>query len=81
MNWYQYFRQSASFGQSNAGCRHGWVALNLPRVMKRRNFKRLRPDRRAEHHHHVYVVLLDPAVGRLRKVRAANPTGTNEFGA
>jgi len=26
-----------------------------------------------EHHHNVYVVLLDPAVGRVRKVRAANP--------
>jgi predicted GIY-YIG superfamily endonuclease len=24
-------------------------------------------------HHHVYVVLLEPAVGKLRKVRAANP--------
>jgi len=41
--------------------------------MKRRNFKRLRPDRRAEHHHHVYVVLLDSAVARLRKVQAENP--------
>jgi hypothetical protein len=25
-----------------------------------------------EHHHHVYVVLLDPAVGKIRKVRAEN---------
>ena len=24
-------------------------------------------------HHHVYVVLLDPAAGRIRSVRAANP--------
>lgn len=41
--------------------------------MKRRTFKRLRASRKAGHHHHVYVVLLDPAVARLRKVRAANP--------
>jgi hypothetical protein len=27
----------------------------------------------AENHHNVYVVLLDSAVGRLRKVRAENP--------
>jgi hypothetical protein len=42
--------------------------------MKRRTFKRLRPDRRAEHHHHVYVVLLDSAVARLRKVRTMAPS-------
>jgi hypothetical protein len=41
--------------------------------MKRRNFRRLRPDRRVEHHHHVYVVLLDAAVARLRKVQIENP--------
>ena len=44
-----------------------------PSLMKRRNFKRLRPDWGAEHHHHVYVVLLDSAVARLRKVQAENP--------
>ena len=43
------------------------------RVMKRRSFKRLRPDRQAEHHHHVYVVLLDSAVARLRRVMTGNP--------
>jgi len=41
--------------------------------MKRRTLKALRPKTQAEHHHHVYVVLLDPAVGKNRKVRAANP--------
>jgi predicted GIY-YIG superfamily endonuclease len=41
--------------------------------MKRRTLKQLRPKGQPEHHHNVYVVLLDPAVGRLRKVRAANP--------
>jgi hypothetical protein len=41
--------------------------------MKRRTLKRLRPGRQAGHHHNVYVVLLDPAVARRRKVRAANP--------
>lgn len=41
--------------------------------MKRRTLKRLRPGSPAGPHHHVYVVLLDPAVGRLRSVRADNP--------
>lgn len=41
--------------------------------MKRRTFKALRRNKPSEHHHHVYVVLLEPAVGKLRKVRAANP--------
>jgi hypothetical protein len=41
--------------------------------MKRRTLKQLRPKRQPADHHHVYVVLLDPAVGKLRKVRAENP--------
>jgi len=41
--------------------------------MKRRTLKRLRPGQQPEHHHNVYVVLLDPAAAGLRKVRAANP--------
>jgi len=41
--------------------------------MKRRTFKRLRPDKKPEHHHNVYVVLLDKAVGKIRKVRTENP--------
>ena len=41
--------------------------------MKRRTLKRLRTRRRPQAHHHVYVVLLDPAVGKIRKVRAENP--------
>jgi hypothetical protein len=49
------------------------ATYSLLRVMKRPSYKRLRPDRRTEHHHHVYVVLLDPAVARLRKVMADNP--------
>ena len=40
--------------------------------MKRQTFPRVRPEKQPEHHHNVYVVLLDPAVGRVRKVRAAN---------
>lgn len=49
--------------------------------MKRRTFRDLRPKERSldaarsaspAHHHHVYVVLLDPAAGKLRAVRAAN---------
>ena len=41
--------------------------------MQRRTLTHLRPKQQPEHHHNVYVVLLDPAVGRVRKVRAANP--------
>jgi len=40
--------------------------------MKRRTFKSLRSKRQPEQHHSVYVVLLDPAAGRLRNVRAQN---------
>jgi hypothetical protein len=41
--------------------------------MKRRTLRPLRPKRQPEQHHHVYVVLLDPAVGRICTVRVANP--------
>jgi len=41
--------------------------------MKRRTLRQVRAAGQAEHHHSVYVVLLDPAAGKLRKVRAANP--------
>ena len=42
-------------------------------MMKRRTFPRVRSEKQPEHHHNVYIVLLAPAVGRVRKVRAANP--------
>ena len=41
--------------------------------MKRRTFRQLRAKVQALEHHNVYVVLLDPAVGKIRAVRAANP--------
>jgi predicted GIY-YIG superfamily endonuclease len=41
--------------------------------MKRRTLRQLRPKRQPVRHHHVYVVLLDPAASKIRKVRAANP--------
>ncbi len=41
--------------------------------MKRRTLKRLSAKRQPANHHNVYVVLLDPAVGKIRKVRLANP--------
>jgi len=41
--------------------------------MKRHTFRQLRPKAQPELHHHVYVVLLDPAVAKIRKVRAENP--------
>ena len=33
------------------------------------NLKQLRPKKQPEQHHNVYVVLLDSAVGKIRKVR------------
>jgi len=41
--------------------------------MKRRTLQQGRAEHQPEHHHNVYVVLLDPAAGRIRAVRAANP--------
>jgi len=41
--------------------------------MKRRTLRQLRAKLMPELHHNVYVVLLKPAVGKIRKVRAANP--------
>ena len=41
--------------------------------MKRRTLKQLRSKLESLDHHNVYVVLLDSAVGRLKKVRAENP--------
>ncbi len=41
--------------------------------MKRRTLKDVRRENRPIHHHNVYVVLLNDAVAKLRKVRAENP--------
>jgi hypothetical protein len=40
--------------------------------MKRRTLKQLRSKLESLDHHNVYIVLLDPAVAKLRKVRAEN---------
>ena len=41
--------------------------------MRRRTFRKLRSASETAHHHNVYVVLLDPAVAKLRRARAENP--------
>ena len=41
--------------------------------MKRRTLRQLRSKLKSLDHHNVYVVLLDAAVGKIRKVRAENP--------
>lgn len=41
--------------------------------MKRRTLKPFHSQPRTEQHHHVYVIRLDPAIAKLKKVRAANP--------
>ena len=41
--------------------------------MRRHSLRDLRPKPQSESHHSVYVVLLDSAVGKIRKVRAENP--------
>src|SRR5882724_1117459 len=46
------------------------------RAFKRRTFRRIRaqsPQSATGDHHNVYVVLLDPAAARIRKVLLANP--------
>ena len=40
--------------------------------IKRRSYRKLRVEQRSDHHN-VYVVLLAPAAGRIRKVCALNP--------
>ena len=41
--------------------------------MRRRTFRQLRAKSEASFHHHVYVVLLNEAAAKDRKVRALNP--------
>jgi hypothetical protein len=41
--------------------------------MKRRPYNQLRARPGSGQHHNVYVVLLDPVVGKFRKVRVENP--------
>ncbi|MGO8678624.1 MAG: hypothetical protein ACLQVX_22495 [Limisphaerales bacterium] len=41
--------------------------------MKRRTYRKLQAEQQPQHPHSVYVVLLDPAVSGIRKVRAENP--------
>ena len=41
--------------------------------MKRRTFQTLRSKLVEKFHHNVYVVLLDPAARKVRRLRAANP--------
>jgi hypothetical protein len=40
--------------------------------MKRRTLRQIRSKLVASDHHHVYVVLLDSAVGKIRKVQVEN---------
>jgi hypothetical protein len=42
--------------------------------MKSRKLQRISPRKQPEHHHNVYVVLLDPVAGKIRSVRVANPS-------
>jgi len=39
--------------------------------VKRRTLQHLRPESQPEQHHNVHVVLLDPAIGKIRKAQAA----------
>jgi hypothetical protein len=47
--------------------------------LKRKTLRQVRAVSEAAHHHNVYVVLLDSAVGRLRKVKALNPARKAEL--
>ena len=52
-----------------------WPASRKLSTMRRRTFRQLRAKAvaSAEFHHHVYVVLLEPTVGKQAKVRRQNP--------
>jgi hypothetical protein len=41
--------------------------------VKRRTLKTDYSEKHPLHHHNVYVILLEPAVGKIRRVRALNP--------
>lgn len=41
--------------------------------MKRRTYRQVRARAEGSHHHHVYVILLDASVAKLRAVRSLNP--------
>jgi hypothetical protein len=41
--------------------------------MKRRTLRKVRAKSQQEHHHNVYIVLLDPAVCKTAGVRSQNP--------
>jgi hypothetical protein len=41
--------------------------------VQRRTLRPLHSAGQAGHHHNVYVVLLDPAAGKVRRIRALNP--------
>jgi len=43
------------------------------KCMRRRTLKTTSREQPRERHHNVYVVLLDPAVGRIRRIRRENP--------
>jgi hypothetical protein len=52
-----------------------------PRAFQRRTFRRIRaqsPKSARSDHHNVYVVLLDSAAAKLRKVQSANPARAPE---
>jgi hypothetical protein len=42
-------------------------------ALKRRTFRQIRAGGEAAHHHNVYVVLLEAAAGRHRKIKQLNP--------
>jgi hypothetical protein len=46
---------------------------NGRQALKRRTLRKQLSVPLSEHHHNVYVVLLDPAVGKIRRIRAENP--------
>src|SRR4051812_4536925 len=47
--------------------------------LKRRTLRQVRAATESAHHHNVYVVLLDPAVTRHRKIKLLNPNRRPEL--
>ena len=60
-------------GRSPRAIHAAAAMVYLAAEMKRRTFRRMRAQSLEGQHHNVYVVLLAPAVRRLRRVRVDNP--------
>ena len=53
--------------------------MKAPGRIQRKTLRQVRAVTESAHHHNVYVVLLDPAAARHRKIKALNPSRKAEM--